>query len=77
MQGLRRRFEECKAEKNWSLIRYDIIQSLCNAYEAMNDEKLSALALELIETEADPKYRKKYATIWKKSGLPLSLQRAT
>jgi hypothetical protein len=37
-----------------------------NVYDAGQDEKIRAKALALIETEDDLKYRKKYATLWKK-----------
>lgn len=63
--GLERRFKECIAEKNCTLIRYDILQSLRNVYDQGNDEKIRGKALELIETEGDLKYRKKYASLWK------------
>jgi hypothetical protein len=66
MQGLERRFQECITEKNCTLIRYDILQSFRNAYDVVDDEKIREKALELIETEGDLKYRKKYATLWKK-----------
>jgi hypothetical protein len=66
MEGLERRFRECLPEKNWSLIRFDILQSMMNVYDAVNDEIIRVKALELIETEKDLKYRKKYATLWKK-----------
>jgi hypothetical protein len=65
VDGLESRFIECQAEKNCTLIRYDIIQSLRNVYEAVKDEGVKAKALELIETEDDLKYRKKYASLWK------------
>jgi hypothetical protein len=65
MEGLEHRFNECIVEKNWSLIRYDILQSLRNVYDATKDEKVKEKALELIETEKDPKYRRKYAGLWK------------
>ena len=65
LDGLESRFIECQAEKNCTLIRYDIIQSLRNVYEAVKDEGVKAKALELIETEDDLKYRKKYASLWK------------
>jgi hypothetical protein len=69
IEGLESRFGECQLEKNCTLIRYDIIQSLRNVYDAVQDEKVKAKALELIETEGDLKYRKKYARLWKdKSG---------
>ncbi|MEO7838382.1 MAG: hypothetical protein ABIU06_03450 [Anaerolineales bacterium] len=66
MEGLERRFKECINEKNGTLIRYDIIQSLRNVYDAIKDEKITEKALELIETEENLKYRKKYASLWKK-----------
>ncbi len=59
------RFRDCASEKNCTLIRYDIIQGLRNLYEEVKDEKIKEKALELIETEEDPKYRKKYASVWK------------
>jgi len=47
------------------LIRYDIIQGLRNLYNEVHDESIKQKALELIETEEDLKYRKKYASVWK------------
>jgi hypothetical protein len=58
-------FKDCTTEKNWTLIRYDIIQDLRNLYDEVKDEKIKKKALELIETEKDPKYKKKYASVWK------------
>jgi hypothetical protein len=52
-------------EKNGTLIRYDISQSLHRLYDAVKDETVRAKALALIETEADRKYRKKYAGLWR------------
>ena len=66
MEGLTHRFKECITEKNFTLIRYDIIQSLRNVYDATGDEKVKGKALELIETEDDLKYRRKYAGLWKR-----------
>jgi hypothetical protein len=63
--GLTVRFAECATETNCTLIRYDISQSLRNLYNATKDEKVREQALELIETEPDLKYRKKYATVWR------------
>jgi hypothetical protein len=63
--GLMHRFDECRAEKNWSLIRNDILQSMRNTCDATADEDLRTTARELIESETDDKYRKKYARIWK------------
>lgn len=66
LDGLTRRYEECIAEKNCTLIRYDIIQDFRTLYDAVKDEKIKEKALALIETEEDIKYRKKYATVWRK-----------
>jgi hypothetical protein len=63
--GLEQRYQECVTEKNTTLIRYDIIVSLGNVYDAVKDEAIRAKALELIETETDTRYRKKYAGVWK------------
>ena len=60
------RFRDCVAEKNCTLIRYDIIQGLRNLYDEVKDEKVRAGALELIESEEDSKYREKYASVWRK-----------
>ena len=66
MAGLEHRFRECITEKNCTLIRYDILQSMHNVYDTVKDEKIRAKARELIELEEDPKYRKKYASLWRK-----------
>ncbi len=66
LDGLERRFYECSAEKNCTLIRYDILQSLRNVYDVVKDEKIREKALALMETEPDVKYRKKYASLWRK-----------
>jgi len=65
LDGLEGRFHECITEKNCTLIRYDILQSLRNLYDDVKDESIRQKALELIETEKDIKYRKKYAKVWK------------
>ena len=65
MDGLEGRFRECITEKNCTLIRYDIIQCLRNLYDEVKDEKIKEKALELIETEEDVKYRRKYASLWR------------
>jgi hypothetical protein len=65
LQGLERRFHECSPEKNCTLIRSDILQSLRNVYDVTKDESIRARAVALIEIEEDPKYRKKYATLWR------------
>jgi len=65
MDGLEGRFQECSTEKNCTLIRYDIIVALKNLYSQIKDDKVRKKALELIETEQDLKYRKKYASVWR------------
>jgi hypothetical protein len=65
VKGLAVRFAECVKEKNCTLIRYDILTSLRNVYAAVKDEKIRKKALELIETEKEAKYRKKYAALWR------------
>ncbi len=62
---LETRYFECLAEKNWSLIRFDIIQGLHHLYAAVGDEGVKSKALALIDREEDTKYRKKYAGVWK------------
>lgn len=65
IDGLTVRFAECAAEKNRTLIRYDILHGLRNLYDLAPDDRLRARALALIETESGPKYRQKYARLWK------------
>ncbi|MGJ9459143.1 hypothetical protein [Oceanobacillus sp. CF4.6] len=59
------RFKNCKDEKNYTLIKFDIIQDLRNLYDEVKDEHIKKLAEELIEMEEDAKYQKKYAKVWK------------
>lgn len=65
MDGLSDRFAEAAGEKNGTLIRYDIAQGLRNLYDATGDKLIREKALALIETEADAKYRRKYASVWR------------
>jgi hypothetical protein len=65
VDGLVGRFKECITEKNCTLIRYDVIQGLRKLYDEVKDEKIREKALELIATEEDLMYRKKYATLWR------------
>lgn len=64
VKGLESRFHNCISEKNFTLIRYDIIVDLKQLYAAVGDETVKTKALELIETEMDLKYRKKFAGVW-------------
>jgi ribosomal protein L17 len=65
LDRLVKRFKECIAEKNCTLIRYDILEVLRKIYDQVNDEKIKNTSLALIETEDDLKYRKKYMGLWK------------
>ena len=65
VDGLTGRFNECITEKNTTLIRYDIIEDLRKLYDVVKDDTVRERALELIETEEDVKYRKKYARLWR------------
>jgi hypothetical protein len=64
VNGLSDRFRECAAEKNGTLIRYDILQGLRRLYDAVKDEGVRKRALALMASEEDPKYRRKYASLW-------------
>ena len=66
MKGLEKRFQECVTEKNCTLIRYDIVVGFRNLYDAKPSSEIKEKALELIELESDLKYKKKYASVWKK-----------
>jgi hypothetical protein len=66
VEGLEKRYKECGNEKNGTLIRYDIIVDLKNLYDATTSSEIKEKALELIELETDLKYKKKYASAWKK-----------
>jgi hypothetical protein len=66
MDGLSRRFAECSAEKNCTLIRYDILQSMRNVYDVVKDEQIRTRAEALIAGEDDSKYQKKYWTLLRK-----------
>jgi hypothetical protein len=67
VERLARRFADCAAEKNATLIRHDIVQGLRRLHdlEPGGDAALRDRVLTLIETEPDPKYRKKYAAAWR------------
>lgn len=59
------RFKNCTDEKNYTLIRSDIIQNMRNLFDHNGNEKIKQTAMELIETVDDKKYKKKYMAIWK------------
>ncbi|QVY62528.1 hypothetical protein [Cytobacillus gottheilii] len=59
------RFKNGTDEKNYTLIRNDILQNMKNLYEHFNDETIKQTAMDLIDTVEDKKYNKKYKDIWK------------
>ncbi len=65
LRGLEARFAECAAEKNCTLVRYDIAVALRKLYDETGDEAVKSTALELIGSETDDTYRKKYAKEWR------------
>ena len=65
VDGLSARFAEAATEKNGTLVRYDILQGLQNLYHATGDETIHELATQLVATEEEIKYRKKYAGVLK------------
>lgn len=64
LQHLNERFLSCEDEKNFTLIRSDIMQGMRQLYDETHDERVKQTAMDLIERVDDPKYRKKYKTIW-------------
>ncbi|MHA6484163.1 hypothetical protein ACX1C1_19915 [Paenibacillus sp. strain BS8-2] len=60
------RFESSEGEKNYTLIRYDLIVGLRKLYDEVPNAAIKDRALSLIELESDPKYKKKYATEWRR-----------
>ena len=66
VKGLEKRYKECVKERNTTLIRYDIMVALRNLYDATTSSEIREKALELIGLEKDAKYKKKYASVWRK-----------
>jgi hypothetical protein len=64
--ALESRFSECVTHKNCTLIRHDIIECLRKLFDAVQDAGIKGRAMALIELEGDPKYKKKYSTLWPK-----------
>ena len=62
---LKKRFKECRVEKNCALIRYDIMVVLRRAYDVSKDEAVWSAARRLMALEEDAKYAKKYMTVWR------------
>jgi hypothetical protein len=64
LAALEIRFSDCVTHKNCTLIRYDIIECLRKLFDAVRNEEIRTRAKALIELESDPKYKKKYLTLW-------------
>lgn len=64
VRELKRRFKSCQVEKNCTLIRYDILVVMRRVYEVIKDESIRSAARRLIAMEEDPKYTRKYSTVW-------------
>ena len=64
--GLTNRFTECVGEKNCTLIRYDITVVFHTIHQHTKDDTIRDLSQQLIATETDAKYQKKYASVWRK-----------
>jgi hypothetical protein len=53
LKGLAARFKECAAEKNCTLIRYDILVVLRRVFDLVNDEQIRLTAEDLMAMEED------------------------
>ncbi|TQS46069.1 hypothetical protein [Cryptosporangium phraense] len=53
------RFRESAGEKNGTLIRSDLVESLRRLFDATADPDVEATARALVECEPDPKYQRK------------------
>jgi hypothetical protein len=65
IDSLSERFADCVSEKNCTLIRYDILEVFKKIYDQRPNDPLKDKAIELIESEADALYRKKYIKLWR------------
>lgn len=65
LAAIGRRFADSYPEKNGTLVRSDLAETLRLLYDAVGDETVRTTALALIDTEPDEKYRRKYARFWR------------
>ncbi|KMJ57193.1 hypothetical protein AB685_17440 [Bacillus sp. LL01] len=65
MEYMSDRFKNGTEEKNYTLIRHDIIQNMKDLHDHFQDEAIKQTALDLIDTVDDQKYKKKYLAVWK------------
>ncbi len=59
------RFGECESENHANLLRQDILQSLFTLADLTHDVELQQKAMELVESEKDPKNKKSYLAMMK------------
>ncbi|HEV7976997.1 hypothetical protein [Amycolatopsis sp.] len=64
VKALEHRYGESASEKNGTLVRSDIVESLRRLHDAVEDPEIETVARALIEDEPDLKYRRKYAKHW-------------
>lgn len=62
---LEARYNECETEKNYTLLRYDIITVIKKIFDHVQDEGIKKQSFEMINREANEKYKIKYASVWK------------
>ena len=67
IERLTTRYKEASADKNATLIRYDIIENFRKIFDQFRDASVKEKALELIALEQEPKYQAKYHGLWKRS----------
>jgi hypothetical protein len=60
-----RRYRDSFGEKNGTLVRSDLVETLRLLHDATSDETVRSAATELIAAEPDEKYRRKYAKFWR------------
>jgi len=65
LKALSERYISCIDEKNYMLVRYDIIAALKRLYDEFRDERIRFLALKLIALEENPRNHQKNLSLWK------------
>ena len=70
LSALRTRFAAAATEKTGTLVRYDVTVVLRKVYDVVGDEDVKAASEAWIEQESDPKYREKYAKVWRARSAP-------
>ncbi len=59
------RYRDSFGEKNGTLVRSDLVETLRLLHDATADEAVRSAATGLIAAEPDEKYRRKYAKFWR------------